>query len=106
MGEAWVTIATFMWRHEAELAKAHLEAADIEAALADEGIVAANPLLANAVGGIKLNVPRAEADRAEQVLAEMSETPEAADNACLSCGKPMGEDESACPACGWSYLEG
>lgn len=24
---------------------------------------------------------------------------------CLACGKVMGEDDDACPACGWSYEE-
>jgi hypothetical protein len=98
---ALVTIATYMNLHEAELAKAHLEGAGIEAEIADEGIVGANPLLANAVGGVKLQVSEDRAEDAEAALDEMDKA-EVSDDACLSCGKPMGA-ASKCPACGWSY---
>lgn len=97
----WTIVETFMLRHEAELAMAHLEAAGIEAMLADEVLVASQPLLANAVGGIKVLVPDGEVEAAHEVLQTMSDA-KFGDDDCLQCGKPMGEADK-CPACGWSF---
>jgi hypothetical protein len=102
MGTPGVTIATMPLRHEAELAKAHLEAAGVRAWLVDDGIVAANPLLANAVGWIKVQVAPDDEERALIALEHLAQEP--VDGGCLSCGAKMSESDTRCGACGWTYL--
>ena len=102
MASAGVTVAMAPLRHEAELQRLVLRAAGIGAWLVDDGIVAANPLLANAVGWIKVNVDPADEPRARALLAEVQKAATPGD-ACLSCGTPMRDDESACSRCGWSF---
>lgn len=64
------TVAAFDLAPQAQLARLVLEEAGIPAVVADEGIVAMEWVLANAVGGIKVQVAEADADRAAAVLAE------------------------------------
>ena len=94
-----------MQRHEVDMIRLHLESAGIVSWLADEGIVGANPLLANAVGGIKVMVDERDAARAARLIQEMRAKADAqGEGGCLSCGAPMGEDDERCAACGWTYL--
>jgi len=65
-----VTVAAFDIAAKAELAKNILEEAGIAAYIHDEGIVAMEWILANAVGGIKVKVEAKDAERAERVLNE------------------------------------
>jgi hypothetical protein len=97
------TVATFLQLHEAQLAVLRLNSAGFAATLADEGIVGANPFLANAVGGVKVQVPEEQGARARALLAEPAAGGEGP--ACMSCGAAMTEAETRCAACGWSYLE-
>lgn len=62
-------IATFLTLHEAELARGKLQAEGFVAVLWDAGIVGADPLVAVAVQGVKLMVPRRHAARAAAVLS-------------------------------------
>lgn len=103
MGSAWVTVASATLRHEAELIKLRLEATGIEAWLADEGVVGANPLLAFAVGGIKIRVNAEDEERARSALADMEDQPQR-EGVCLSCGASMSDSDESCAACGWTYL--
>jgi hypothetical protein len=68
MAGTLTTVATFHQPAQAELAKNVLIAAGIQAVLADAEIVAMDWLLANAVGGIKLQVRPEDAERAAAVL--------------------------------------
>jgi hypothetical protein len=63
-----VTVASFRDLHEALLAKGSLDSAGITCFLANENIVRLDWLYANAVGGIKLRVPRAQVKEALEVL--------------------------------------
>src|SRR6185437_8815829 len=63
-----ITIASFALPVEAHLARTKLESEGIEAHVADENIVSINWLYSNAVGGVKLQVPESQADRARQIL--------------------------------------
>jgi hypothetical protein len=66
---ALVTIATFAEAWEARLALGKLEADGIPASLADENMVGiGGGLYTNMVGGIKLQVPAADAQRARMLL--------------------------------------
>ena len=112
MDEELVTVAGYRFATEAELAKMHLEEAGIPAFLADAETVNMDWLLGNAIGDIKVQVARSQAEAATEVLAarqnppseaEEDDEPENAPAGCLSCGKEIPEGESKCPACGWTY---
>ena len=62
-----VTIATYDFITDAEIARGRLQAEGIEAFLADQHLVQTDWLYSIAVGGIKLQV---EAARAEAILAQ------------------------------------
>src|SRR5262249_18282199 len=68
-----VTVATFRFAHEAEFGKLRLEAAGVTAFIADAETVAMDWLLGNAIGNIKLQVPRSRAEEAATILAEAPE---------------------------------
>ena len=68
--DSLTTIATFTQAHEAALARALVESHGIECFLMDEFMVAAQPLYANAIGGVKLRVRSVDAQQAYVVLIE------------------------------------
>jgi hypothetical protein len=112
MDDDLATVGSYQFLAEAEAARSHLEAEGIPAFLADAEVVNMDWLLGNAVGYIKLQVPRGRADAARAVLdaarqsraERVPDDPE--DNACLACGAAIPAGQSACPACGWSYAAG
>ena len=65
-----VTVATFWNPVEAHVLVTRLEGAGIHAFLADEQTVTMDWLLANAIGGVKVQVAERDLERARQVLAE------------------------------------
>jgi hypothetical protein len=92
----------------------HLQAAGITAVLADAETVGMDWLLGNALGHIKLRVPRGQAQAAREVLGagadgggergEQNQRP-AGEETCLACGAALPPNQRRCVACGWSYLE-
>ncbi len=70
----FVTVASFDEVYKAELAKTVLEEEGIDVQLHDREIVAMEWILSNSVGGIKVKVPEAEAERASSILAEKLST--------------------------------
>ena len=64
------TVATYDEVYKAELAKTALEEEDIVVVLHDAQIVAADWLISNAVGGVKLKVREEDGERACRILAE------------------------------------
>jgi hypothetical protein len=70
-----VTVARFTYPHQAHAAKVRLEAEGIRVFLADEFTVTMDWFLSNAVGGIKVNVPGEDAERAQEILAKLTERP-------------------------------
>lgn len=74
MLERLVTVATFDDSVRAALAKNHLEAEGIAAVLNDELTVATDWSLSAAVGGIKLQVKPLHLERAEYLLAQLTES--------------------------------
>src|ERR1051326_6956778 len=63
-------IRIYTYHHEVAVIRARLESEGIHTFLADEQTLSANPLMANAIGGLKLMVPKAEAARAREILKE------------------------------------
>jgi hypothetical protein len=72
--ESLVTVATFSFPWEAELARARLASEGVEAMVTDEHL--SRLYCANMVGGIKLQVRSDEADRAVVLLREAHPIPE------------------------------
>jgi membrane protease YdiL (CAAX protease family) len=113
--ESLVTVATFDFRTDAEVAKLLLEQNGIQAFLGDDNLVGLNWLLSNALGGVKLQVAAAEAERAGEILQRAQPATEEAERdlpeecvtfACQECGKRIafrggrrGRVEE-CPECG------
>lgn len=63
------TIAAFSKIEDAYLVRSRLEGSGVTAFVRDEFTVAANPLYANAIGGVKVEVADEDYDRAREVLA-------------------------------------
>ena len=68
MDESFVVVATFWDLVEAKMAAGLLAGEGIAVRLADDGIVAVHPLLANAVGGIRVLVATDDAQEASALL--------------------------------------
>lgn len=95
-----ITIATFSFPHEAHLAKSRLDAIGIPSFIADEHTINMDWLYSNALGGVRLQVPREFAAQALEALSdpieiepipELEEEPEPRPPTCPSCGSPLGE---------------
>jgi hypothetical protein len=98
----WVTIATFWQPTHAHIARLKLESEDIDCVIIDENLVATDWLYANAVGGIKLQVPEEHAAAARELLH--------------LADRNFAEEVERCPECGstdflrerftssWSFL--
>lgn len=91
-----VTIATYSFAHEAHIARARLEAEEIPVFIADEYTITMQWLYANALGGIRLQVPRPFAETAKAIIEQ--------DYSQL-LEDEMGSDETACPQCGSTEVE-
>jgi hypothetical protein len=116
--ERFVTVATYTFPWEAQLAKARLESAGIDSVVADE--ISAGLYGANAIGGVKLRVREADADRASAQLSTLRPLPEIylvteEDARRMRCPSCRSEDVSAegwfrrrwsCRACGAAWREG
>ena len=68
----WVTVATFWQPMDAQMARIRLVSEGIDCVLLDENLVATDWLYANAVGGIKVQVPAADSERAVMALQRPS----------------------------------
>lgn len=68
--KAWVLLDTFNYMHEYLTLKLTLESEGIETLLKDELTISIDPLLSNAIGGIKLFVRESDAERALAVYRQ------------------------------------
>jgi hypothetical protein len=91
-----ITIATYSFPYEAQIARANLEAEGIPAFIADEHTINMQWLFSNALGGIRLQVPSEFAEQAQEILEQdFSELLE----------EEFGKDENVCPKCGGTDME-
>ena len=85
-----VTVARYDSSIQAHIVKAHLEGHDIVCFVFDANMVDLDPLLSNAVGGVKVKVREKNAEEAMQIIKELDETPYTDENdeviACPNCG--------------------
>ena len=90
MNDDFVTVRAYSIPWEADLASMMLEAATIPTFVADANTVAMYWLYSNAIGGVKLQVPKSLAQQAVEILSSTS-----------SCFDAVAkEDNVVCPRCG------
>jgi hypothetical protein len=75
MKNSFSKIAVFTYSSEAQIIKSRLEAEGIEVFLFDQFTVDTDPLVSNAIGGIKLKVWAQDEERALKILENISEYP-------------------------------
>ncbi|WP_299366000.1 DUF2007 domain-containing protein [Winogradskyella sp.] len=68
MNETFVTIARFQYSSEAQIIKGRLESDGIEVFLRDNITIDTDPLVSNAIGGIKLKVRAEDEKEAKKIL--------------------------------------
>jgi hypothetical protein len=102
-----VTLESFTSPWDAHIVRALLESEGIPATVAHEGHIGLNWALSQALGGVKLQVPEAFAERAQQVLADyhagkfeaaLEEEQHLPPDACTSCGSRDLQPIPAMPA--------
>jgi len=111
-----VTVGSFQFAPEAEVARMCLAEEGIRAFIIDGEIVTADWFLGNAVGYIKLQVAESQAEAALAVLQRVKvrrsrdgqdeedcDADELDNAVCLACGADLSESPTTCGACGWSY---
>lgn len=69
----WVQIRTYSYPMQAQMDILLLEAAGIRYQLGDERTIQIDPLISNAIGGVKLWVAEEDAARATEILEENDE---------------------------------
>lgn len=90
----WTEIARFTYTSEALIIKGKLEASGITTTLWDSTIIDTDPLVSQAIGGVKLMVPRDSVIKAKHILNEIEAY--AVDDE----GEPL-----ICPNCGSDKVE-
>ena len=107
--EDLVTITTSNSVDEAEGVRLLLAQEGIDAMVMDGNTVVANWFYGPAVGYIKVQVMRSQAEAAVAILKQHPTsvgTPAGSEDqpaTCLNCGTPMPEGTDACPKCGWTF---
>lgn len=89
-----ITVAVFQYSSEAQIIKGRLESDGIEVFLSDNLTIDVDPLVSNAIGGIKLNVRSSQANDAKNILDTL---------------KPYAVDDEgnalSCPSCNSGRVE-
>ena len=73
MSGKFKTIARFQYSTEAQIVKGRLEAEGIQVFLSDNLTIDADPLVSNAIGGVKLKVLSRDALKAQYILQKISQ---------------------------------
>lgn len=94
MEKAFVKIAAYQYSSEAIIVKGKLESEGIEVFMADNFTIDTDPLVSNAIGGVKLFVKHEQLEAAKVVMDDISRY------ALNDQGNPV-----SCPACGSDRVE-
>lgn len=86
--EQLLTVSRFFNPIEAQIAAGLLESEGIPVVLLSINHVSVYWLMANALGGIQLQVPASLAEKAEQILAEQESEAGTGEDLCPKCGSP------------------
>ena len=73
MSDLFKTIARFQYTTEAQIIKGRLEAEGIEVFLKDHLTIDTDPLVSNAIGGVKLQVLSKDAMKAQHILSTINQ---------------------------------
>lgn len=90
MAETFTTIARFQYSSEAQIIKGRLEADGIQVFLSDNLTIDTDPLVSNAIGGVKLKVLSQDTLKAKHILnsiAKYSIDDEGKPISCPNCNK-------------------
>ncbi len=90
MAETFITIATFQYSTEAQIIKGRLEADGIQVFLSDYLTIDTDPLVSNAIGGVKLKVLAHDTLKAKHILSTIEKFSMDNDGnlvSCPNCGK-------------------
>ena len=90
------TIATYSFPYEAQISRGRLESEGIPAFIADEQTINMQWLYSNALGGVRLQVPKAYVEQALKVLAE---------DGTSALEAEVGIDTRSCSECGSTHTE-
>ena len=106
MTDELITIGSYEFVAEAEIAQMFLRENGVNAFLRDQNIIAMDWLLGNAIGYVKLQVPQSQIETARELLAAFKEDSAGDDEegsarsrVCSSCGLVLGDVTEICPAC-------
>ena len=91
-----VVVGRYSFPHEAQIARASLEAAGIPAVIADEHTINMNWLYSNALGGVRVMVEPVYENRARELLAT---------DFSAAVEEEAGVEETLCPSCGSDSFE-
>ena len=72
MSQTFTTIAKFQYTAEAQIIKGRLESDGIQVFLSDNITIDTDPLVSNAIGGVKLKVLKKDVIEAQQILDSIS----------------------------------
>ncbi|OAB80029.1 putative signal transducing protein [Cochleicola gelatinilyticus] len=72
MSNTFTTIATFVYSSEAKIIKGRLESEGIDAFLQDDLTIDTDPLVSNAIGGVKLRVRTEDTIKAKHIIASIN----------------------------------
>lgn len=92
----WITVITFIYPHEAHIAKSVLESEDIPVFIKDELTAQVNNFYSTAIGGVKVQVPETEKEKAIELLREAGFIKEEAKS---SEPESFFNESSNCPYC-------
>lgn len=85
-----VTVARYDSSIRAHIVKAHLEGHDMVCFVFDAHMIDLNPLVSNALGGVKIKVREKDAEEAIRLIQALEDAPYTDDNdeviACPNCG--------------------
>jgi DNA-directed RNA polymerase subunit RPC12/RpoP len=87
MKETFKTIARFEYSSEAQIIKGRLESDGIKVFLSDNLTIDTDPLISNAIGGVKLKVFSEDAEKAEQILRAIQKYSLDDDGKLIKCPK-------------------
>lgn len=106
MEDSFIVAGVFTYDHEAHIFAGRLESEGIRAFIDDNNIVAANPFLSNAVGGIKVRIYRTDLEKARAIFNEehKEEAEQLSKPSLIKDGKEYVSMVGSCPDCDSSIV--
>ncbi len=85
MSNTFTTIAAYSYSSEAQIIKGRLEADGITVYLSDEFTIDTDPLVSQAIGGVKIKVPQDQAEKAIGILKSISKFSLSDEGIAINC---------------------